>query len=245
MNWTRTKDVPAIASHIETEWDRLFGEGLLPLLRTPSSHVAMDTVRYLAFPKVFTKDLLVRKAMGTLSRDEDSELSKYQPEWHPRLVVLNHPVWQLRAMVKHPQGVPRDFLDAASAFLKENPTAESAKAPDVRRVLKARIKNEFGSALVNHGGGDWKADITFKGRKRRLEFDFGGMGGGVRHGVRVHRDPHRPPLSYESALGFGWPQWDLLRLDMLEDQITILIDGILRVCEWLDMIDGDIGAEVS
>jgi hypothetical protein len=136
------------------------------------------------------------------------------------------------------QGFP-DAEAALLAALEQIGPAETAKASTVRKALNPVLKAEFGAKLTASGYGTWVVPVSTSCTTYQLELDFGGMAPGFRHRTLLPllRHNHWVGTGYEGALGFGSVNWDLIRSDMLDQQLELLIANVRKVLARLSHVN--------
>lgn len=234
--------LPELLECIEADWRGHAADGFQWLSRIPSRTVAATCEAFRANPAKYDRGFLLRYARGELSKEERTDLwneylkvsgsgFRYKPlsEWKPGFKYqLDHGEWSAEE---------RHRLDE---LWRQIADVETPNATDIRKTLRPILISEFGVRLASEGGGLWSAGLSIKGTPVVLVFDFGGFSRGFRHQLRLplkQEGSMRALLSYESALGFNVPPWDLLRTDVLAEQLNLTVAVIKRVLGWLELID--------
>lgn len=234
--------LPELPQFIEAEWRSHIADDFRWLSRIPSRTVSATCEALRANPCWRDLAFLARYARGVLSGVEHAALwneylsisgrgVRHKPisEWKPGFrYQLEHGSWS---------DEERNRLEE---FWRQIADVETPKAADIRKTLRSILVSEFGVKLGSEGGGLWSAGLSIKGLPVVLVFDFGGFSRGFRHELRLPLKVDgsmRARFSYESALGFNVPPWDLLRTDVLTEQLELAVELVKRTLGWLELID--------
>jgi hypothetical protein len=102
------------------------------------------------------------------------------------------------------------------------PTSASA----IRRVVRARFAQLFGTTAINLGGGNWRYEGHFQDIALRVEIDYGGRSDQLRYWVSAFspiRQITLNRLSFEAMMGFPTQtSWDNLEQGNLYPSIALL-----------------------
>jgi hypothetical protein len=110
------------------------------------------------------------------------------------------------------------------AELERIDATESAKASQLRKLIEPRLKDRFGVASRNAGGGNWSYENGETGL--RVAVDYGGQTQ-LRYHVRtpITNGYRAVMLSLEGAFGLI-QDWDWITADGAEDAADLLADCV-------------------
>jgi hypothetical protein len=117
------------------------------------------------------------------------------------------------------RSLPDEVQQRAEAIV---PTSASA----IRKVVRARFAELFGTAVTNLGGGNWRYEGNLREVTLRVDIDYGGRSDQLRYWVSVHHPTRQIILnhvSFEAMLGFPTQtSWDNLEQGNLDPSMVLL-----------------------
>jgi len=237
--------LPEIDVLIEEEWSRHISDNYLWLSKIPSSEIAVYCHVFQANPEKYNVEFLSKKSRWLLSEEEKDDLwNEYLKERSDRERMSQYEAF---SDIKRRFKYQIDHLEPAHKDLKKYEEIwnsisiiDTPKSTEIRKVLKPMLKNMFDTKLVSHGGSSWKAPLSVNNLPISLDFDFGGFSRGFRYSLTLplQTEGHwRAYTSYEDVLGFNTPPWDLLRTDILSEQLVQLSEVITKMLSWLSLVD--------
>ena len=113
-----------------------------------------------------------------------------------------------------------------------------AKAPALRKLVRALVESRFRGRATKGGGGDWMYEGDVNGGRLLLSIDWGGKYAQLRYGfsVEARTGTIRLARGFEAALGAGHGDWDFLTEENAAASIALLGDLIEHVAQWPDRL---------
>lgn len=227
---------PALLPAIEAEWRAHFADGLVALRRTPSGGVRKfcDAIR--VEPDLMSLEHLVRLASGHATQAERDEVADLLLRQHGADTIAVHALrggiaFQLAA------GADPATVRRLKATLEELGDVETPKAPALRQALFPLLAARYGAKPAKVLGAEFRMPLgQAGGAALSLWLDFGGMARGIRWAVEVGVPDARgmpPSASYEGLLGIAVNGWDILRTDLVEPDIALLVARVERTVAML------------
>jgi hypothetical protein len=99
------------------------------------------------------------------------------------------------------------------------------KAPEIRKVVKKALADQFAARAEKSVGGEWKYHGASEGQGFTVSIDYGGMGDQLRYGVLFEDEAsgfRAHGLTYEGMLGLGLGRWDYLTADNVAECVDLL-----------------------
>lgn len=235
--------IPELLPYIEAEWQSHIADDFSRLSEVPSGAVAATSDVFNRNRSKYDLTFLMRYAKSELSTDERTAL------WSEYLEVMSKEKYRYKPIAEWKPGF-KYRLDNGEWLPEEKKQLEeiwvqlsqvdTPKAADIRKALKPILSREFGTNLTSQEGGIWSAPMSINGLPLSLVFDFGGFSKGFMYELwlplKLERSM-RARISYESALGFNDPAWDLVRTDLLNEQLELLTFLLKRIMGWLSRVD--------
>ena len=235
--------LPELLPHIEGEWQGHIADDFLRLSEVPSGTVAAMAEVFRSNRNKYDVTFLMRYAKSELIAEERNTL------WSEYLAVMSEGRYRYKPIAEwkpgfkykmdNQQWLPEEVKQLEDVW-RQLSQVDTPKAADIRRALKPILSREFGTKLTSQKGGIWAAPMSIDGLPLSLIFDFGGFSKGFRYELwlplKLERSL-RAQLSYESALGFNTPPWDLLRTDLLSEQLELAVFLLKKVMGWLSRVD--------
>lgn len=109
-----------------------------------------------------------------------------------------------------------------------------AKAPALRKLVRALFEDRFKGRAVKGGGGDWMYEGEVQGLRVSMSIDWGGRYAQLRYGLTLETatDTIHLGRGFEGALGVGHGKWDFLTEENAVESIALLGDLIEDVAQW-------------
>jgi len=108
-------------------------------------------------------------------------------------------------------------------------------ASSIRKVVRARFAELFGTTPTNLGGGNWRYEGHFQDIALRIDIDYGGRSDQLRYWVSVHSPTRQMTLrhlSLEAMMGFPiQTSWDNLEQANLDPSIALLGELVIYCAE--------------
>jgi hypothetical protein len=235
--------LPELLPHIEAEWQSHIADDYLRLSEVPSGVVAAMAEVFGRNRTKYDVQFLMRYARSELSAEERNAL------WNEYLAVVNEGRYRYKPIAEWRQGFKYNMdngqwlpeeMKQLKEFWKQLSQVDTPNATDIRKALKPILSREFGTKITSQKSGIWTAPMSMNGLPLSLVFDFGGFSKGFRYELwlplKLERSL-RAQLSYESALGFNTPPWDLLRTDLLREQLEMAVLLLKKVLSWTAGVD--------
>jgi len=235
--------LPELKACVETEWLSHISDDFCWLSSIPSGVVAANAQIFRSHPSQYDISFLLRRSQWALNTEEKAALwneylkekkenyYRYSPiaDWKPGLKYqMDNGEWSAQER------------EQAENFWRKIADIDTPKANEIRKELKPLLNSEFNTKLTSQQGGIWVAPLSVNGIPLSLVFDFGGFSRGFRYEFWLplkRPGSSRTSLSYESALGFNMPPWDLLRTNALPEQLGLTVEAIKKVLAWLAVVD--------
>lgn len=115
----------------------------------------------------------------------------------------------------------------------------TAKASQLRRLIKPLFKEEFDLIPENMGGGEWLYRPVDSRDSLRINLDFGGMGLQLRYEVDVTDESsgiRGKRLSYEEILGVTCLGWNWITEQEAQKSCALLVNFVRRVIEFTSRV---------
>lgn len=202
----------ALRGTIATMWDRELADGLDRLARTPCERTRTAAVEIAADPGRWTRDILLRLAMGELPAEE-------------RMAFFN-------ACMGHAQGGPLSGVAhlPTTAQLRKVLFPMLAARFGEKPIASSRMEFIMIAARSPVPLRLWM-DTASRGQGLRWSL----------HVLRLPEQRLRYAASFESLLGLagGYSAWDRIRADSIEEHAALLVDRIAETVGALSGIDWD------
>lgn len=191
-------------------WDRELSDGLARLARTPCESVRTAAVEIAADPARWTREFLLRLAMGEVPAEERAifvEACNRHRQGGPMAGIAHLPTTAQLRKVLFPMLAAR-FGGKPVASGRMEFIMIAARAPVPMRLC-----------------------MDTAARAQGLRWSV--------HVLRLPEQRLRYHASFDSLLGIGNGGWDRIRADSLEDHATLLVERIAETVAALSSIDGD------
>lgn len=226
-------ELPFISSWIEDEWKYHLENDFEALEAIPCGAIRGYCAMFSAVEDYRDIEFLMKFSKREISEEENHKLFLSQQEYK-RKSIDNEPISHLKAALTN--YLKNDPESEASGYIKEFletvKNLETPKAKDIRAAMKPLLKEKYGVSLKSTGGGLWECILGSDDVPIRLSIDFGGFSQGFRYSLYFpHKDVNKRSIdtSYESLLGFFYNPMDLLRTDILKEQLEYIFKNIDKV----------------
>ena len=218
-----------IHSELTSAWDDKFK--FIKSIPDPQVLSMIDLIE--SYPDLLSLDFLIQNATSPSSIPEEARMALFRMK---SLVEVSSNKYQsvknIKTITKNRLKICKDDNERTKLeeTLAEYENLQTPKAKDIRKIFFPVLSYELNTKPNNDGGGCWSFDISIARKDMQLVFDFGGR---ATFNYFVDVFPKEKPkntlfLSYESILGFGKPDWELMRLDLLENHVVVFVEVMKR-----------------
>lgn len=242
--------VDAIYNLAKAEWERETVTDFQRLKSIPSSEVK----RFLKFYNSLRLEDATRWSKINLLRVP----SMFLPQWSPTLSVDDEhwleevcnalcgvfwgwETWGLRELKnaiswsKSEKTRSVDISWIPPDKIKWLQSMSTAKATQIRRLIKPLFREEFGLLPKNMGGGEWMYNPANGTDFLIIHLDFGGIGAQLRYDVDIKDAATNiswRQLLFESILGLTCNGWDWIIEEEAENSCQLLVNLIKQVLDF-------------
>jgi hypothetical protein len=204
----------------DVEWSRLHNDGFQFLKDIPSSKVLSHIAIFEENQEKFTLDYL-KKISNPLNCSEHERRELWNLLIEEKRNINYFPFTDRYRMLKNYLAIQATDKKEILAELAETLSKiESPKATDIRKYFFPKLNDFFSEKPNSMGGGVWSLPIAIKGHDVKFWIDFGGINK-FRYSFDLVIDQTADEVyrfvSYEELLGLGEPNWDLMRMDKMDD----------------------------
>ncbi len=221
------------------EWRQHIADDFRGIDGIPSRLVSPMGELFRSDREKFNLSYFMKFSERTLDREERRKVREEAQEIQGANWMRYEPVADIKLVTKLriAHMAPSEGRTRLEEVLAGMDHVDTPKSTQIRSVLQPMLKERFGTKLASQGGGNWAAPLISTGMPLNLHFDFGRFSRGFNYEIRLPitlQSTNSPmALSYESALGFSSWDWDLIRSDLLEEQLQLLFQNISKVLTWL------------
>ena len=251
------------SSFIDSEWNSAFQNGFSFFKEIPSSHVQSMVAIIEANPSFLNPEFLKNRAAVPASVPEDKRMrihlmrneEEVSGDWLKYL-----PTNRRKTMIAHflspEKHWAREDSEELRPLLERLQTEyENIRTPNARETRKAffpELKSALKADPRNGGGGCWVFPVTVGDKAMELVLDFGGNYTTLTYWIDVYPDKKPQQIvfvSYEEILGFGRPDWNLMRSDHLQHHSVIFVEVVSRTMKAISTVvmadAGHLGNELT